>query len=137
LFLAVPAEYPGRVFPSSRYSLLFFMMAGLAVLILAVKPFLITKAILAATHTPAWAAQYNHIFFYKWQIEDNYPFFYWAYPLAVFLVMAKDFKKGTYLFLLFAIPFLLHSFVFKWKEDRYLLYSFQFFLLSMGVLLAD
>lgn len=97
---------------------------------------LIPEFLEAAAYMPQWAIPLNEPFYYKWMLEDWYPVLFVSFPLAVLIAMLLDLRKGVYLTCLFIVPFALHSFVFAWKAERYLLYVFQFFLMIFAPMLA-
>ena len=75
--------------------------------------------------------------FYKWMLEDSYPLFVLLYPFSILLMCRENLRRGIYLFCLFAVPFLIHSFVFQWKVDRYFLYVVTYFLLGVAFILKE
>jgi 4-amino-4-deoxy-L-arabinose transferase-like glycosyltransferase len=83
---------------------------------------------------PDWARFHNYsIHYYRWYLAEQYPVFFFLYPLGLFFLV-KDYKqKGIFFGLMFIIPFILHSLVYPLKSDRYIFYAIPYFLLGFGI----
>jgi len=87
-----------------------------------------------AVSLPGWARFHDYsIHYYRWYLAEQYPVFFYLYPLGLYFLV-KDYKqKGLYFGLMFIVPFILHSLVYPLKSDRYIFYSIPYFLLGFGI----
>lgn len=58
-----------------------------------------------------------------WQLAGTFPWMIPFLPLFVIVSLAKTPRQATYLMALFSVIILLHTFVFAWKLERYILLS--------------
>lgn len=83
---------------------------------------------------PDWARFHNYsIHYYRWYLAEQYPVFFYSYPLGLYFLVKDYRRKGIYFGLMFIIPFILHSLVYPLKSDRYIFYSIPYFLLGFGM----
>ena len=84
---------------------------------------------------PIWAAgRYFGAHFYRYFLTDNYPFLFFAFPLAVILFLKKYQKLGLYFVLSFCVPVVIHSLLFTAKQARYIFNVFPFFVIISSFL---
>jgi hypothetical protein len=69
-------------------------------------------------------------------LSNGFPLITALLPLIFIVALIKVRRLGAYLLIWFAIPLLLHSFVFPWKEDRYILLAVPALLLATGIAAA-
>jgi hypothetical protein len=75
----------------------------------------------ARFYVPTWAqAHAGNWRFYLYAFDDLYPTIFGTFLLAASLALMQNWKATLYILACFTVPFLLHSFLFAWKEDRYL-----------------
>lgn len=79
--------------------------------------------------------------YYRYLLSDAYPVLFFAYPLAAIAFAREHGRRGFFSVVSFSLLFILHSYVFGRKGDRYIFYIFPFFVLvsaslSAGALVA-
>jgi hypothetical protein len=75
----------------------------------------------ARFYAPTWAqGQVGNWRFYLYALGSLYPTIFGTLLLAASLALMQNWKATLYILACFTVPFLLHSFLFAWKEDRYL-----------------
>jgi len=120
----------------NKYGIVLTFFIGIALLILIINPGYYVRIIHSATTMPGWKmGAFDDVKLYSWRLRVEYPAFFFLYPISALYMIKKDFKKGLYITLSFLVPFAVHSFVFKWKEERFMIYFFPFFILSIAVIM--
>ena len=85
---------------------------------------------------PDWKREVvDDVKLYSWILRVESPTFFFLYPISTLYIIKKDFKKGLYIALSFLVPFAMHSFVFAWKEVRFMFYFYPFYIFSIAVLI--
>ena len=122
---------------SSKYGagLLLTGVAGAAMVLFAQDR--LSVLLWAAREVPAWMVLGpNPQSFYRYLLASDYPIFFLLYPLACFAFVRKHGRRGLFAVVSFALLFVLHSYVYGRKEDRYIFYVFPFFILVSASLSA-
>ncbi|MBI4395608.1 MAG: glycosyltransferase family 39 protein [Elusimicrobia bacterium] len=89
------------------------------------------EMLLIAREVPNWAnRKAGDHGYYRYFLSDEYPAFFFLYPLGAFLCVKQYGKRGVFLLMSFAVLFVMHSFVFGRKGDRYIFYIFPFFVMT-------
>ena len=87
-------------------------------------------------YPPNWGLMYAYnIDFYHRAIRGMYPMFYYCYPIALFMLILKKPKIGLYIGSCFLVPFIALSFIFVWRNLRYIFFVFPFFLITISFLI--
>lgn len=116
--------------------------AGVAALIVvaAAAPHLLRDLVALSQFTPLW---FDRVAFggpaaraYYWSLSEAYPALVSLTPLVFLYVAARDRRLSGYLLVWFAVPFLLHSFVFPWKQPRFILLAVPALLLAGAIALV-
>lgn len=112
---------------------------GIAALIavLLVRPSLYRTLLGAATEVPAWARGEFSPKAYYWMLAEAVPLVLSLMPVIFLAVAKRNGALATYLFAWFAVPLALHSFVFRFQADRYVLLALPALFLSAGIAAAD
>ena len=122
----------------NKYGIALIFPIGIALLILIINPGYYLDIIHGVTTMPGWKmGALDDVKLYSWKIRAECPTFFFLYPISALYIIKKDFKKGLYIALSFLVPFLVHSFVFKWKEERFMIYFYPFYILSIAVLIEE
>ena len=88
----------------------------------------------AHSYAPTWAqARVDSWRFYLYVLGERYPTIFGSFLLACVFALTRNWKATIYLFACFTLPFLLHSFLFAWKESRYLLHVMPLMFIVFGV----
>lgn len=74
--------------------------------------------------------------YYRYFLSDNYPFFFFIYPLSAFMMVKEKGRRGVFLLLAFSLPFLLHTYILGRKLIRYIYYIFPFFIVCSSFFTA-
>ncbi|MDP3921355.1 MAG: glycosyltransferase family 39 protein [Candidatus Omnitrophota bacterium] len=135
MFLAARGEEKLGPF-SSKYSAILIVTLALAVIGAVLKPGIITKMAAEAFSVPLHSWAVSRVLFYKWTMEDLYPVLFTLYPLAAVYACWKYGRRGAFVVCLFAVPFLLKTFVFLRKEERYILFDLTFFYIALAPAIA-
>jgi hypothetical protein len=69
-------------------------------------------------------------------LQDDFPLVISLSPLIFLVVIIQDRRMGGFLLCWFAVPIALHSLVFPWKSERYVLLAIPALLLAAGVATA-
>lgn len=121
-----------------KYGIALALSIGIALLILIIHPGYYVSMLHGAIRLPGWKmGEHVDVKLFSWILRAESPIFFFLYPISTLYIIKKDFKKGLYIVLSFLIPFLLHSFVFKWKEERFMMYFYPFYILSIAVLVEE
>lgn len=119
--------------PLNKYSvgLIIILCSFLLFLLFRIETFL--GLLRSINHVPIWARYFERGgIFYARFLYQNYPVFFFLYPLGLLYSMSLSRRQGTFLLCSFVPLFLLHSYVFQLKDRNYIFYIFPFFI--MGVL---
>jgi 4-amino-4-deoxy-L-arabinose transferase-like glycosyltransferase len=90
----------------------------------------------ARFYAPTWAEPHKDNWrFYVYALGGTYPTIFGSFMLACAFALTRNLKATLYILACLTAPFLLHSFFFAWKEDRYLLHvmPFMFIVFSVAV----
>jgi hypothetical protein len=87
--------------------------------------------IYTATSIPIWKTyKISNFHYYRYFLSENYPAFFFIYPLSI-TFMIKDYgKKGFFILSSFIFLYIAHLFIFARQWDRYIFYIFPFFILG-------
>ncbi|MGQ0644878.1 MAG: glycosyltransferase family 39 protein [Elusimicrobiota bacterium] len=121
----------------SKYAVVLGLCAAGFLYLLAFESKFLAGLWAVARGVPDWApykATDHH--FYRYFLADEYPALFYAYPLGACLLIRQYGKKGVFMVTAFVGLFLLHSFVFGRKGDRYIFYIFPFFIAAPAALFA-
>ena len=123
---------------SSKYGIILMGSVFGLLIFLFIKPDLFSIFFKKATGLPAWKAgtPIDHKLF-LWVLRVESPMFFFLYPLSAIYIINKDFKKGIYIVSNFVVPLILHSFIFAYKEERFMIYFFPFYIISVVILIED
>ena len=103
-----------------------------------IKPQFFEEMWVAGTTIPVWwPTSRDTISFYRYFLSDNYPTLFFLYPISALLLITKFRKRGLFVVLNFVILFVVHSFVFQRKLDRYIFYIFPFFVLGSSYFCSE
>lgn len=121
----------------SRHAL--FLLGAAAAALLALSSGWVTSADLwqRATRVPAWAEQFRAertLYIDLWR--EAFPWIWRVAPLAAVYAVATCRARGWLVVCQFAVPFALHTWVFPWREYRYVTHIFPFAALLLSPLLA-
>lgn len=117
-------------------------LAGFVVVVLGLvlgAPSLWQWLVSAAVTVPTWAGDHpGDANFYRYLFQDNYPAFFFLFPLGAVGLIARAGRRGFFMAVSFAALFVVHSYVFGRKDERYIYYAFPFLILTgaEGILLA-
>jgi len=116
---------------SSKYFLCLIAMIGALIYLIVFKNDFLISMWHTATTIPIWdVKKKSNYFFYRYFLSDNYPAFFFIYPLSCIL-MVKDYgKKGFFIFVSFVPLIILHMWLFGRQLDRYIFYIFPYFVLG-------
>lgn len=82
---------------------------------------------------PSWAAHSRYAYpYYADYWMERYPILWWLSPFAAGYAWFTYGRLGFYLLCQFAVPFLLHSFIFDWKSPHYVFGLFPLFALLIA-----
>jgi len=90
----------------------------------------------ARSYAPTWAQPHTDNWrFYLYVLGGVYPTIFGTFLFACVFALTRNWKATLYLLACFTLPFLLHSFFFAWKEDRYLFHvmPLMFIVFAVGV----
>ncbi|MFQ5745718.1 MAG: ArnT family glycosyltransferase [Gemmatimonadota bacterium] len=102
----------------------------------AVRPGVVGHLIVRAVYVPAWTNP-GAILSYYWWLADVFPVLMSLLPLALLAVYLRDRRLAVYLGVWFALPVLLHSLVFPWKGERYILLAVPALFLAGAIGASD
>lgn len=113
------------------------VIAMLALLVLA--PQTAGDLLQRARAVPMWArlgAETSPILAYYRDLSSSFPLLVSLAPLIFLVAILRDRRTGWFLLAWFVVPVLLHSFVFSWKSERYILLAVPALLLAGGIAVA-
>src|SRR5688572_11578717 len=88
----------------------------------------------AYSYAPTWAQpRANDWRYYVNSLGEGYPTIFSTFLLASVFALTRNWKATLYLLACFTAPFLLHSFLFAWKETRYILHIMPLMFIVFGV----
>ena len=90
----------------------------------------------ARSYAPTWAQPNSeHWRFYLNVLGTVYPTIFGTFVFASVFALTRNWKATLYLLSCFSVTFLLHSFFFAWKEDRYIFHimPLMFIVFAVGV----
>jgi 4-amino-4-deoxy-L-arabinose transferase-like glycosyltransferase len=123
-----------RAVLGSKYFIVLALPAILFPVVALIQGDLVAGLIRRATEVPLWdrhrQMSWHH---YRYFFEGDYPFLFFLYPLSAAYLIKKKEKLGWFIVISFALLFFMHTFVFKWKLDRYVFYIFPFFAIPVAV----
>jgi hypothetical protein len=110
--------------------------AGVAVII--ARPGLIQSLWRESQHVPLWAgSEPGSVKAYYWHLLDVYPVLSFIAPVAFLFVAARNRVLALFLFVWFAVPLGLHTFVFAWKGPRFIIAAMPAMLIALAILAAS
>ena len=117
-------------------------LAGTAMLLLlALRSELVLNLVQEARTMPMWARLSadgpGPISAYYRALSDDFPLVISLSPLIFLVVLFQNRRLGGLLLCWFAVPILLHSLVFPWKSERYVLLAIPALLLAAGIAAAS
>jgi hypothetical protein len=99
-----------------------------------VRPGLIPFLLVEASYVPDWAGGTGGSrLAYYYALSDALPFIVGLLPAIFLTLLVLDLRKGVFLGLWFGIPFFLHSFVFGFKQERYILLAMPALFLAVAI----
>lgn len=115
------------------------VLAGVigAALVLVVRPSLVGKVITFAMDVPLWAESEYSPRAYYWLLANTVPLLLSLLPVIFLAVTRRSVALATYLFTWFIVPLVLHSFVFRFQADRYVLLALPALFLATGIAASD
>lgn len=111
--------------------------AALLLLVLVLEPSLVARLIAQSQHQPLWARlnEGSPLAYYR-MLSETFPLLLALAP-AIFVVVAlRDVRLASFLACWFGVPFVLHSFAFPWKGERFILLAMPAFFLAVAVAVA-
>jgi hypothetical protein len=111
-------------------------LAGTAVVV-AARPDLIRETLALAMYVPLWAEGTYSPRTYYWMLVNFTPLLLSLVPLIFVAVFRRSPALMTFLLMWFAVPFALHSFVFRFQTERYVLLALPALFLAAGIAAAD
>jgi hypothetical protein len=101
-------------------------------------PHLVGELIQRARAVPLWARLGNSstVMSYYRALSTSFPLVISLSPLIFLIVILRHWRTGWFLLAWFAIPVLLHSLVFTWKSERYILLAVPALFLAAGIAAA-
>ena len=91
----------------------------------------------SAGRVPYWARLYDSgPKFYYWRLVDILPVALSLGPIAFLVVALRNLRLAVYLALWFGVPLTLHSFLFAWKGERFVLLAMPALFLAVGIAVA-
>lgn len=111
-------------------------LVGFAIVLLAA-PALLDRVIAYAMDVPLWAESEFSPRTYYWMFANTIPLVLSLTPLIYLVVARRDRWFAAYLFLWFAVPLVLHSFVLKFQAERYVILALPGLFLAAGIAAAD
>lgn len=123
---------------SSKYSILLLMSVLCILTILLFRHEFLFSMLLTAMDIPTWAwytaGDYNY---YRWLLQLEYPALFFFYPIGAYFLIRNYGKRGLFFVLSFATLILFHSFFFGRRGDRYIFYTFPFFVVGAACALEN
>jgi hypothetical protein len=110
-----------------------------AVALLVAAPDLLARLARGATYVAPWAAAEpgsSPLAYYR-GLSTDFPLLVALAPLAVIVTLWRDWRLGGYLLLWFGVPLALHSLVFPWRSERYILLAMPALFLIGGIAAAE
>ncbi len=121
----------------SKYGLMFGVIALLSLAMIMFKRDDLRDMIQGAQEVPYWSiVGSNASSFYRYFLSETYPALFFIYPLACFSFVRLYRRRGLFMVISFSLLFILHSYVFGRKGDRYIFYIFPFFVLVSATFMA-
>jgi hypothetical protein len=88
----------------------------------------------AHSYAPTWAQPRTADWrYYLNSLGERYPMIFGTFLLASVFALTRNWKPTLYLLACFTVPFLLHSFLFAWKETRYVMHITPLMFIVFGV----
>jgi hypothetical protein len=120
-----------RANPALQLCAVGFAVAAVSV---AALPDLRDMVVVRAVTVPLWAGNRpGDPRAYHWALVDAIPLFYSLAPLSFAVAFVRDWRSGVLLASWFVVPFLLHSFAFAWKGERFLIGAMPALFLATGI----
>jgi hypothetical protein len=91
-----------------------------------------------ATYVPIWAGGTagNPLSYYRF-LNEVFPIFVALAPVIFLLLAFRSVRLAVYLAVWFAVPFLLHSLLFAWKGERFIIAAVPALLLASAIVLVE
>ena len=125
----------GALFSKYGAGLLLMGIAGVAMMLFQYDR--VANLLWSAKELPVWMVLGpNPQRFYRHMLQNDYPIFFFLYPLASFAFVRTHGRRGLFAVLSFALLLVVHSYAFGRKEERYIYYIFPFFILVSASLSA-
>ena len=138
LFAIADASRLGKqsIRQSIAVQLTFAGLAG-AALVFVARPDVIRETLAMAMYVPLWAEGTYSPRTYYWMLANFTPLLLSLLPVVFVAVFRRSPALMTYLLMWFAVPFALHSFVFRFQTERYVLLALPALFLATAIAAAD
>lgn len=108
-----------------------------ALFLLLLRSDILKWAMSLARFVPIWEeGTPSSILFYYHSLSESFPLVVSLVPVVFLTVAIQDSRLGIYLFTWFAVPLFLHSFIFAWKGDRFILLAVPALFLATSIAAA-
>ena len=89
---------------------------------------------MAVSYVPTWAqGDVSNWRFYAYRFAELYPVVFGTFLGSVLFALTRNWKATLYIVACFGVPFVLHTFLFAWKSDRYLFQVMPLMFVPFGV----
>lgn len=106
---------------------------ALMVIVAALRPTIVILALRTALYVPEWARGQFSPKTYYWILSTSLPLIFALLPVIFVAVAKRSFRLAGYLSLWFGIPLILHSVVFRFQAERYVLLAMPGLLMATAV----
>jgi hypothetical protein len=135
--MALVSSYVSRITPGGewKYRVAAALLVGGALLVFALDIGSVRAMYsYARNYAPTWAqAHTDNWRFYVYVLGTAYPTIFGTFLFSGVFALTRNLKATLYIMACFTVPFLLHSFLFAWKEDRYILHIMPLLFIVFGV----
>lgn len=113
--------------------------AGIAgfLAVLVVRPGTIRDIVTVALEVPLWARGEYSPQTYYWMLLDATPLIVSLMPLIFLVAIRRNWALAVYLAMWFGVPFVLHSLVFRFQNERYVILALPALFLATGIAAAE
>lgn len=105
--------------------------------VLVVRPGVIRELIAMALEVPLWARGDYSPQAYYWMLLAAVPLIVSLMPLIFLVAIRKNWPLAVYLAMWFGVPFVLHSLVFRFQNERYVILALPGLFLATGIAAAE
>jgi hypothetical protein len=117
----------------NKYGVVLTFIIGIGLLILIINPGYYVKIMHNASKMPDWKRGFtDDVKLYSWVLRVESPVFFFLYPISALYVIKRFQKRIIHSIKLFG-SIAMHSFVFAWKEERYMFIFILFILLARSI----